>query len=216
MRIDFVSDVACPWCAIGLHSLERALQRVGDAVQVELHFQPFELNPDMGPAGEDTVEYLMAKYGTSREQVATNRQRLRERGAEVGFNFGERPRVWNTFDAHRLLYWAELEGKQRELKHAVLSAYHTHAENPGAHDVLLRLAGEVGLDVERARAVLASDQYAAEVRERQAHYRRLGIHSVPSVIIDGQHLIQGGHPPEVFEQALRQLADGSEPPASNR
>ncbi len=208
MRIDFVSDVTCPWCAVGLHSLEQALARLDDDVTVELHFQPFELNPDMATEGEDAMEHLSRKYGASREQLVQNRQRIRERGAAVGFAFGERKRVWNTFDAHRLLHWAGLEGKQRELKHALLAAYHTHAENPGAHDVLLRLAVEVGLDVDRARAVLESSEFATEVRAREDYYRQLGIHSVPSVIVDEKHLIQGGHPPEVFEQALRKIAAG--------
>ncbi len=208
MRIDFVSDVTCPWCAVGLHSLEQALARLDDDVTVELHFQPFELNPDMATEGEDAMEHLSRKYGASREQLVQNRQRIRERGAAVGFAFGERKRVWNTFDAHRLLHWAGLEGKQRELKHALLAAYHTHAENPGAHDVLLRLAAEVGLDVDRARAVLESSEFATEVRAREDYYRQLGIHSVPSVIVDEKHLIQGGHPPEVFEQALRKIAAG--------
>ena len=206
MRIDFVSDVACPWCAVGLHSLERALANLGNDVAIELHFQPFELNPDMPPEGQDAIEYLSAKYGASREQLAQNRQRIREHGAAVGFTFGERRWVWNTFDAHRLLHWAGLEGKQRELKHALLAAYHTHSENPSAHDVLLRLAGEIGLDVERAREVLHSGEFTDEVREREAYYHRLGIHSVPSVIVDEKHLIQGGQPPEAFEQALRQIA----------
>ncbi len=208
MRIDFVSDVTCPWCAVGLHSPEQALARLDDDVTVELHFQPFELNPDMATEGEDAMEHLSRKYGASREQLVQNRQRIRERGAAVGFAFGERKRVWNTFDAHRLLHWAGLEGKQRELKHALLAAYHTHAENPGAHDVLLRLAAEVGLDVDRARAVLESSEFATEVRAREDYYRQLGIHSVPSVIVDEKHLIQGGHPPEVFEQALRKIAAG--------
>jgi predicted DsbA family dithiol-disulfide isomerase len=206
MKIDFVSDVACPWCAVGLNSLEIALKRLGDDVDVELHFQPFELNPTMGADGEDTVAYLGKKYGASPEQLAQSREAIRERGAAVGFTFGERPRVWNTFDAHRLLHWAGLEGKQRELKHALLAAYHTRAENPGATDVLLRLAGEVGLDVQRAREILKGDEYAAEVRERERHFQQLGISSVPSVIIDDKHLIQGGQPPEVFENALRELA----------
>ena len=114
--------------------------------------------------------------------------------------------MWNTFDAHRLLYWAGLEGRQAELKHALLTAYHTHAQNPGAADVLLQLCAEIGLDVERARAILASDEYADEVRARERFYQEQGIHSVPSVIIDDKHLIQGGQPPEAFERALRQLA----------
>lgn len=206
MKIDFVSDVACPWCAVGLYSLERALERLGASPAVQIHFQPFELNPTMPPEGAETIQYLSKKYGSSPEHIAQRRQIIRQRGAEVGFTFGERPHVWNTFDAHRLLHWAALEGRQHELKRALLIAYHTHAENPSAPEVLLRLAGEVGLDVERARAILESDDYADDVRERQRFYRDLGIDSVPAMIIDDRHLIQGGQPPEVLEQALRQLA----------
>ena len=206
MKIDFVSDVACPWCAVGLYSLEKALDRIGGDIDTELHFEPFELNPAMPAEGEDAAEHLSRKYGASREQLAQTRANLRERGAEVGFTFGDRPRVWNTFDAHRLLHWAGLEGRQRELKHALLGAYHTHAENPGARDVLLRVAGEIGLDVDRARAILDSDEYAAEVRERERFWQERGINSVPAIVIDGRHLISGGQPPEVFEQALRKIA----------
>jgi predicted DsbA family dithiol-disulfide isomerase len=114
--------------------------------------------------------------------------------------------VWNTFDAHRLLYLAGLEGKQRELKHALLEAYHGQGRNPADHDVLLELASVVGLDVERARQVLASDAYAAEVRAAQRAWHDAGIHAVPSIVVDRRHLIQGGQPPEVFEQVLRRIA----------
>jgi predicted DsbA family dithiol-disulfide isomerase len=206
MKIDFVSDVACPWCAVGLYSLERALESIGDAIEVELHFRPFELNPQMEPEGEDAAEHLARKYGLTPQQLDRNRATIRERGADVGFEFGKRTRVWNTFDAHRLLHWAGLEGRQRELKHALLRAYHGRGENPGAHDVLLKLAREVGLDVDRAREVLESGRYAAEVRAEERHWQELGIHAVPSIIVDGRHLIQGGQPPDVFERALRQLA----------
>jgi predicted DsbA family dithiol-disulfide isomerase len=207
MKIDFVSDVACPWCAVGLWSLDRALARLGGEVPVEIHFQPFELNPTLPPEGEDAGEHLARKYGASPEQLANNRAVLRERGAAVGFEFGERPRVWNTFDAHRLLHWAGLQGgaTQSKLKHALLTAYHTHAENPGARAVLLRTAFDAGLDAQRAAAILDGDDYAAEVRERERHWQQLGIHSVPAVIIDDSHLISGGQPPEVFERALREL-----------
>ena len=206
MKIEFVSDVACPWCAVGLASLERALDRIGSEIPVELRFEPFELNPTLGAEGSDAAEYLRAKYGLSAEQLARNRENIRQRGAAVGFDFGERAHVWNTFDAHRLLYWAGLEGHQRELKHALLEAYHGQGRNPGAHDVLVELAGRVGLDPKRAAAILASDEYAAEVRAREAHWQQLGVHAVPSVIVDDRHLIQGGQPPEVFEQALRRIA----------
>ena len=206
MKIDFVSDVACPWCAVGLNSLEIALARLGDSVPVELHFQPFELNPAMPAEGEDTLQHLSKKYGKSPAQLAEVREGLRQRGAEVGFTFGERPRIWNTFNAHRLLHWAGLQGKQRELKHALLAAYHTRAENPGDTDVLVRLASQVGLDAMRARTILQSDEFSAEVRQSERHWQELGISAVPSVIVNERHLIQGGQPPEVFEQALRQLA----------
>ncbi len=206
MKIDFVSDVACPWCAVGLNSLELALAKIGPDIPVELHFRPFELNPQMGPEGENATEHLSRKYGLTPEQLDRNRAGIRERGAAVGFQFGDRARVWNTFDAHRLIHWAGLEGKQREMKHALLKAYHGRNENPGAHAVLLRAAEEVGLDVERARAVIESERYAAEVRAEERHWQQLGVNSVPSVIINDRHLIQGGQPPEVFEQALRQLA----------
>jgi predicted DsbA family dithiol-disulfide isomerase len=208
MRIDFVSDVTCPWCAIGMHALEQALQRLGGEVQVELHLQPFELNPDMRPEGEDLVGYLARKYGSTAEEVAQRQAVIRQRGAEVGFTFGPRTHVWNTFDAHRLLHWAGLQGRARELKRALLAAYHTRGENPGAPEVLLRLAGEVGLDVEHARAVLEGGEFGPEVREKERHWQALGIHSVPSVIVDGRHLIQGGQPVKVFENALREIAAG--------
>ena len=208
LRIEFVSDVACPWCAVGLWSLDRALEKLGDDVPVELHFEPFELNPSMPPEGEDAVEHLSRKYGAPPEQLAKSRAAIRARGAEVGFAFGDRPRVWNTFDAHRLLHWASLEpGEgQSKLKHALLEAYHSRAENPSDRNVLLQSVEKAGLDVERARAILDSGEYAAEVRARERHWQELGIHSVPAAIVAGRHLISGGQPPEVFEQALRRIA----------
>ncbi|MGE5622720.1 MAG: DsbA family oxidoreductase [Bacillota bacterium] len=208
LKIDFVSDVSCPWCAIGLNSLELALQRASDALHAELHFQPFELNPHMPPQGQDAVEHLVEKYGITPEQVRDNGEMIRARGAAVGFEFrmDRRKRVYNTFDAHRLLHWAGLEGRQRELKHALLCAYFTDGENPASHDVLVRLAAAAGLDRQRAREILAGGAYAEETRAQERFYLEQGIHSVPAVIINERYLISGGQPPEVFEQALRQVA----------
>jgi predicted DsbA family dithiol-disulfide isomerase len=206
MKIDFVSDVACPWCAVGLASLERALETIGGDIPVELHFHPFELNPQMPPEGEDAGEHLARKYGLTPQQLASNRAAIRQRGTDVGFDFGDRTRIWNTFDAHRLIHWAGLEGRQRELKHALLRAYHGRGDNPGARDVLLKAATESGLDPDRAREIIDSGRYADEVRNAERRWQELGIHAVPSVIVDDRHLIQGGQPPEVFERALRQLA----------
>jgi predicted DsbA family dithiol-disulfide isomerase len=206
IKIDFVSDVSCPWCAIGLKSLEQALQSIGDDVRADMHFQPFELNPKMPFEGQDIDEHLAEKYGASPEQSARNREAIRARGEEVGFTFSmdKRSRIYNTFDAHRLLHWAEEEGRQPALKHALLEAYFTDGKNPGAHDVLVEAAGKAGLDKTRAQEILSSDTYAAEVRERQRFYLDQGIHSVPAVILNDRYLIQGGQPVAVFEQALRQ------------
>ena len=206
LDIAFVSDVACPWCAIGLASFEQALARLGDEVAVKVHFEPFELNPDMGPEGAETVAYLMRKYGRTPEQVAEAQARIRGRGAAVGFAFGPRNHVWNTLDAHRMLHWAGLEGRSLELKRALLRAYHGEGRNPGAADVLVELAGAVGLDASRARAIVGGDEFAAEVRERERYWRSRGIAAVPTVVVDDTHLIEGAQPPEAFEQALRQVA----------
>ena len=210
LKIDFVSDVSCPWCAIGLGALEQAIARLDGAAQVDLHFQPFELNPQMQPGGQDMNEHLTEKYGASPAQLQGSRDAIRQRGEGVGFvfNMDKRGRIYNTFDAHRLLHWAELEGQGRQfaLKKALFKAYFTDGESPESHEVLLRLVGEVGLDVARATEILAGDTYAAEVREREQFYLRHGIRSVPAIIINEQHLISGGQPVEVFEQALRKIA----------
>lgn len=215
LKIDFVSDVSCPWCVIGLRALEQALARVGSDISAELHFQPFELNPQMPAEGQEITEHITEKYGITAAQADANRENICQRGAELGFKFsranepgGGRHRIYNTFDAHRLLHWAELEGTalQKALKEALFSAYFTDGQSPASHEVLERLAGAAGLDAARAQQILTSDEFASEVREREQFYLGQGIHSVPAVIINDRHLISGGQPVEVFEQALRQIA----------
>ena len=206
LDIAFVSDVACPWCAIGLASLDQALARLPDEVAATVRVEPFELNPDMAAEGAEVVPYLARKYGRTLEQVAQTQARIRERGAAVGFTFGERKHVWNTFDVHRMLHWAGLEGRALELKRALLRAYHGEGRNPGAKDVLVELAGAVGLDAVRAKAILESDEFASEVRERERHWQELGVSGVPFVLVNGSYAIEGAQPPEAFEQALRQIA----------
>jgi predicted DsbA family dithiol-disulfide isomerase len=208
LKIDFVSDVSCPWCVIGLRSLEQALQRIGGESTVDIHFQPFELNPQMPPEGQDIAEHIAQKYGSTPDQLARNQEGIRARGAELGFTFdtSKRSRIYNTFDAHRLLHWAELEGHQHALKRALFSAYFTEGRNPSDREVLIDIATQAGLDPARAREILESNLYADEVREREQFYAQKGIGAVPSVIINDKYLIQGGQPVEVFEQALRKIA----------
>jgi predicted DsbA family dithiol-disulfide isomerase len=208
LQIDFISDVACPWCAIGLHSLEEALRRTAGVVAADITFQPFELNPDMPAEGQNLDEHIAEKYNTTPEQAATGREPVRARAASVGFAFNasERSRVYNTFDAHRLLHWAKTAGKQREIKRALFKANFTDDANISDREVLIAIAASAGLDPVQARAVLASRQYAQEVREAERLWHSRGIQSVPGIVINGKWLISGGQPPEVFEEALRSIA----------
>ncbi|GAB5096086.1 DsbA family oxidoreductase [Caballeronia sp. GAWG2-1] len=205
LQIDFVSDIACPWCAVGLSSLQRALERLGDTVDATITLHPFELNPDMGPEGERIVDYLGRKYGRTPEQIKEAQAMIRERGASAGFTFGQRDRVYNTFDAHRLLHWARIEGKQVPLKLELLRAYHSDGKNPSNRDVLIEAAKAVGLDGDAAREVLTSGAYANEVRDEEREFQQLGISSVPAIIFDRQYLVSGGQPVEAFEEAIRKI-----------
>lgn len=209
-RIDFVSDIACPWCVIGLRSLLKALDTLRDEVRAEIHLHPFELNPNMPPEGENTFAHVQKKYGSTAERSAAARQAIKDRGQELGFtfNYGPESRIWNTFDAHRLLHWAAEEGKQLELKQALFKSTFTDQRPSNDPAALAEAAAEAGLDPAKARDILASGAHAEEVRAHEQLWRSRGIHAVPSIIINGRWLIQGGQPPQVFEQALREIASG--------
>lgn len=205
LKIDFVSDIACPWCAIGLSSLQLALSRLGDAVDAQIVVHPFELNPEMGSGGEAIVDYLGKKYGRTPEQIAETQGMIRERGESVGFSFGARTYVYNTFDAHRLLHWAGLKGKQLPLKLALLRAYHGEGKDPSDHEVLVEAAQSVGLDAAEANEVLRSGEYADEVRAEEREYHAKGIQSVPAIIFNDRYLVSGGQPVETFEQVIQKI-----------
>lgn len=209
LRIDFVSDVACPWCVIGLRGLLKALADVG--VQADIHLQPFELNPNMAPEGENTAEHVAKKYGSTRERSDVVRQAIAENGAALGFtfNYGPESRIWNTFDAHRLLHWAGEEGKQLGLKQALFKATFTDQRPSNDRQTLLDAVKEAGLDAARAGAILDSDAYAQAVREAEAFWQSQGIQAVPSVIFNQRWLIQGAQPPEVFADAIRNIVNGT-------
>ena len=212
IQIDFVSDVVCPWCAVGLASLETALKKLDGEIEAEIKFQPFELNPDMLPEGEDRDEHLAKKYGRSKAEFAASREVIRERAAAVGFTMNPQERIYNTFDAHRLLHWAALVDKpsngtrQAALKHALLRAYFTDARNIADVEVLVAAAAEAGLDAKETREVLATDRYAAETRLEEQAWLAAGINSVPAIVVNRTYLISGCQPPEVFEAHLREMA----------
>jgi predicted DsbA family dithiol-disulfide isomerase len=208
MKIDFVSDVSCPWCLIGLRGLEEALARTGDLIAADITFQPFELNPQMGQDGQNIVEHVAEKYGSTPEQSAASRAMIRDRAGALGFSMemSEESRIYNTFDAHRLLHWAHTEGRQAALKHALFDAYFTDQQDPSDHEVLVTTADKAGLDPVRAREILASGQYAQDVRAAEQLWQSRGISAVPAVVINDRYLISGGQPPEAFENALREIA----------
>jgi predicted DsbA family dithiol-disulfide isomerase len=209
LKIDFVSDVSCPWCIIGLKGLEQALEKVGDLVYADIRFQPFELNPNMPAEGQNLVEHVAQKYGSTPEQFRERRAMIRERAAELGFTIALPPedgRVYNTFDAHRLLHWAGLGGRQRELKMALFEAYFTTCLDPSDRTVLIDAARKAGLDRDAAAEVLESGRYADEVRASERDWHSKGINGVPAIILNDRYLISGGQPAAVFEDVIRRVA----------
>jgi predicted DsbA family dithiol-disulfide isomerase len=211
IKIDYVSDIACPWCAVGLGGLEQAIKKIGGAFEVDVHFQPFELNPDMPPGGQDVFEHLTQKYGKTVEQVRATQNEIKARAAAVGYPFHPegRKHVYNTFNAHRLLHWAGLEcgaQAQHRLKRELLVTYFQLAVDLDEAQNLLDAVNRAALDSKRAADILATDEFAADVRAQQMKYTSMGIHSVPSIIINDKYLLQGAQPAEAFEEALRQVA----------
>lgn len=222
LKIDFVSDIACPWCAVGLGALEQAIANIAasdSSITTEIHFQPFQLNPDMAPEGQNIGEHLSQKYGSTAAQQEQTYAMIRARGVEVGFDFRMegRGRTWNTFDCHRLLHWAgelgnDAQGNsiQHLMKKEMLKSYFTEGENPASRDALMGIVSRLKLDAARATAILDSDEFTAQVRARQRFYHSQEIHSVPAIIINDRHLISGGQPAAVLENALRQIAAAHE------
>lgn len=209
LRIDFVSDINCPWCALGLVALDSAIAQLGDEIAIEVHCQPFELNPQLPAEGVGLGDYLQQKYGMSSAQIAQTHNTIHARGDTLGFHFATRERLWNSFNAHRLLYWVDAEysaGQQLQLKRALMQAYQGEGKNIADTTVLLEIIAQLPLDKNRAAEILAGDAYSNDVRRTQQQWAQAGITAVPSVIINRQHLLQGAQAPETYVQALRELA----------
>lgn len=205
--VDIISDVSCPWCIIGYRSLNAALLELKAQDSVRINWLPFELNPDMPIAGQDRAEHIQQKYGLSPEQGQANRQQLIDRGSDVGyqFNFPENGRVYNTFNAHRLIHWSKSHGLQTELKLALFDLYFKHAGNPSDTQALLDCVETVGLPLIEAQEILESDKMSAEVRADQQTNHQNGISAVPAFIFNNKYLVSGGQPKENFVEILQQL-----------
>lgn len=208
LKIDFVSDLACPWCIIGLRGLEIALERTSASVEAEITFHPFELNPDMEPGGENIVEHVGRKYGYTPEQSAASRVTLRQRAADVGFTWAgtENSRMYNTFDAHRLLFWAREQGKQHELEKRLFKANFTEQRNLSDHEVLIEAAGDIGLSKTVAADVLSSARYGVEVKAAEGFWQARGIQGVPAIIFNDKYLVSGAQPPEAFQRMIEEIS----------
>ncbi|QHG65692.1 DsbA family oxidoreductase [Pseudomonas putida] len=211
VKIDFVSDVVCPWCALGSTALDQAIANVAGEIDVKLTFKPFELNPDMPAEGEDAIQHMIRKYGRTSHQVAERNQMIIERGRELGFEFNleRRTHFFNTHDAHRLLFWAANEGFQSELHRALIEAYFVNGQNPSSHETLVALAQKVGLNAQQAQVVLESGQFTDEIRALENFYLDRGINSVPAIVLNNRQVVAGSQPVEYYEQVLRQAAQAA-------
>lgn len=209
LQIDIISDVSCPWCIVGYRGLEKALENLQGELSAKVNWHAFELSPNMPKEGQALSEYMTERYGSTPEQQAQNREVLAQRGKEVGFEFAfsADKRIYNTFDAHRLIFWANTQGKQTELKIALFTLYFQELGDPSDHSSLLTVVEKVGLDTEQAMAILSSDKFTQEVRAEQQKYASMGITSVPSVVVNNKYLIQGGQPANVFEQTLKKISN---------
>jgi predicted DsbA family dithiol-disulfide isomerase len=208
MTVDFVSDVSCPYCLMGLLALEIALERTSEVVEPQFRFHPYQLNPNMPPEGESLAANLNRKFGVSAADVRNGCAQGTLRVAGLGFtmNYTEASGIYNTHDAHRLLHWSGLQGRQLELKRVLFAAYFSKGLNPSDHGVLIAAAAEAGLDPQAAREVLSSGRYDEEVRADEQLWRSRGVKGIPFIMINGSHAISGSQSPQQYENTLRRIA----------
>ncbi|WP_018690453.1 DsbA family oxidoreductase [Ahrensia kielensis] len=206
LRIDIVSDVMCPWCIIGYRQLSAALEASGTAHEV--HWHPFELNPQMPAEGQNTREHIMEKYGSTPEQSEQSRQQMKALGDSLGFDFAwtDDSRMHNTFNTHQLLHWADTQGRRHDLKMALFTAHFTDQRNLSDDNVLADIAAEIGLNREEALAVLEDQRYANDVRAAETFWQQQGISGVPAVVFDRKHLVTGAQGVENYTNILSQIA----------
>ncbi|MCO4824247.1 MAG: DsbA family oxidoreductase [Amylibacter sp.] len=207
LRIDIVSDVVCPWCIVGYRQLERAVKATG--VSVDIHWHPFELNPNMPVEGQNLVEHIMEKYGSSPEDSKANRARLTEIGEELdfAFSFSEDMRMHNTFNTHQLLHWAKQQGRGDDLKQAMFNAHFTYLRDLSDVAVLADIASEIGFDRDAAVAVLADQRFANDVRSEESFWTQQGISGVPAMVFNRKHLVTGAQGVENYTSILTQLSE---------
>ncbi len=211
MRIDIVSDVVCPWCFVGKRRLEKALA-LRPAIEVEIVWRPFQLNPDMPPEGIERQAYLAAKFGgdANAERLYAN---VAAAGAsvDIGFAFDRIRRTPNTSDAHRLVRHAAAEGRADAIVEALFRAYFIEGRDIGGREVLAEIAGAVGLDAAEAAAWLDSPADRDEVLAEDRSARRIGINAVPCFIFERHYAVSGAQEPEFFLPVFDLVRNGTPP-----
>lgn len=211
LQIDIVSDIACPWCAIGYARLQQAMAELADDIQFHVQWHAFELNPDASSDGEPILQALSRKYGRSPEEMEAAQADMMRIASGLGLNFDRMQERYtrNTFDGHRLVKWAAEFDRQTEMKMALFDAYFGHAANIADHDELQARAENIGLDGAEARQLLNSDRYAEQVREEEAYWQQAGVTGVPAFIVNRRYMISGAQEPDTLVAALRRVASGA-------
>ena len=211
IRLDIFSDPICPWCFIGKANLDRALEAHPDhPFAIEWH--PFQLNPDMPPEGADRRSYLEAKFGGKQNAVSIY-ARVAEaaEAAGVAINFEAMNRVPNTLDAHRMIHWAGLEGRQSVMVSALFRAYFRDGKDIGDKATLAALAGDAGMDAALAARLLATDADRADIAARDAHARQRGVNAVPTFVISNQYVLSGAQPVDLWGKVIEDLVANAAP-----
>ncbi|MDO6596532.1 DsbA family oxidoreductase [Oceanihabitans sp. 2_MG-2023] len=207
MKIDIVSDVVCPWCTIGFKRLEKAILDLGLQDQVEIEWQPFELNPNMPSQGQDLQEHITEKYGATLEQQKKSQQQMIEAGEAVGFTFDyfDKMRMANTFEAHILLEYAKYFGKQTELKMRLTTAFFSERKDVSNRNILKQALTDVGLNAEEALSKLDNQEIRKEVKTKEKYWQQLGVSAVPTIVFNRKNAVTGAQPVDVFKQVLSEL-----------
>jgi predicted DsbA family dithiol-disulfide isomerase len=206
IRLDIYSDPVCPWCFLGKANLDRAMAENADH-PFAIQWHPFQLNPDMPREGVDKRAWLEAKFG-GKQRLDAAHDRLREMARKLDITLDpDRPaRIPNTLDAHRLIHWAGIEGRQQAVVSALFAAYWLEGRDIGDPDVLVAIAADCGMDGAAVGRLLASDADAGDIQARDADARRKGVNAVPTFLIAQQYVVSGAQPPELWGDVIKDLA----------
>ncbi|WP_067149240.1 DsbA family oxidoreductase [Pseudotamlana agarivorans] len=209
LKIDMVSDVVCPWCTIGFKRLEKAIAELGIEDQVEVEWQPFELNPHMPKEGQNVTEHITEKYGSTLEQQKASQQQMTEIGEELGFKFDyfENMRMVNTFEAHILLDYAKKYNKQTDLKMRLTTAFFSERKDVSDREVLKQALIDVGLNAEEGMALLDNDEVRYNIKSQEAFWQNAGVQSVPTVVFNRKSAVTGAQPVDVFKEVLSEMLE---------